>query len=172
MDADVAFGFLGHFSVLVFYLFITFLCLKMTARASEGGALHNRQICPQAQRAAKLSVLSPQITLMWNNSAFCLWCFSSSYLLLLLLPYHLCYPELTSNCTDFFPSPFNFYVVFLSVLFLSLLMMFLWLHFNQVLLLYCLVIVSAASQCFGSQSAWTADRRVSGCSLPDPISSQ
>lgn len=37
----------------------------------------------------KLSVLSPQITLMWNNLAFCRWCFSSSCLLC-LLPYHLC----------------------------------------------------------------------------------
>lgn len=93
------------------YLFINFLCFKMTARAREEGALHNRQICPRARRAAKLSVLSPQITLMWNNSAFCLWCFSSSCLLL-LLPYHLCYPELTSQLYRFFPKPIKFYIIF------------------------------------------------------------
>lgn len=79
----------------------------MTARASEEGALHNRQICPQARKAAKLSVLSPQITVMWNNSAFCLWCFSSSCLLL-LLPYHfmLSWVDL-QKCTEISPSPLS-----------------------------------------------------------------
>lgn len=90
----------------------------MTARASEEGALHNRQICPQARKAAKLSVLSPQITLMWNNSAFCLWCFSSSCLPL-LLPYHLCYPELTSQMYWNFTKPIKFHTIFLLSFFSS-----------------------------------------------------
>lgn len=51
------------------------LCFKLDILVSEEGALHNRQIWPEAPRAAKLSVLSPQITLMWNNFIFCLWCF-------------------------------------------------------------------------------------------------
>lgn len=113
MDVDIACALLSQFSVLVFYLFIHFLCFKMTARTREEGALHNRQICPQARRAAKLSVLSPQITLMWNNSAFCLWCFSSSCLPL-LPPYHLCYPELTSQLYRFFfHKSIKFHVIFL-----------------------------------------------------------
>lgn len=158
---------MGHFSVLVFYLFINFLCFETTARVSEGGALHNRQICPPARRAAKLSVLSPQITLMWNNSAFCLWCFSSSCLLLLLLKLSWVNPQLYT--VIFFPKTIKFYVV--CVFFFSFLaVVLLWLHFNPILLL-CLFLVSAAAQCFGSQSARTADWRVSGCSLPDLISS-
>lgn len=51
------------------------LCFKVNILVSEEGALHNRQIWPEALRVAILSVLSPQITLMWNNLAFCLWCF-------------------------------------------------------------------------------------------------
>lgn len=143
MGADVAFGFLrATFQWPINYLFIRFLCFKMTARASEGGALHNRRICPPARRPAKLSVLSPQITLMWNNSAFCLWCFSSSCLL--LIPYRLCYPELTPNCTDFFPSPLSFMLCF----FFFLVVLFLWLHFSPVLLLYCLPLVSCSPAVF------------------------
>lgn len=51
------------------------LCFKLTILVSGEGALHNRQIWPEAPRATKLSVLSPQITLMWNNLVLCLWCF-------------------------------------------------------------------------------------------------
>lgn len=43
------------------------LCFKLGILVSEDGALHNRHIWPEAPRAAKFSVLSPQITLMWNN---------------------------------------------------------------------------------------------------------
>lgn len=118
MGEYIACAFSGHFAVVVFYLFINFLCFKMTARASEEGALHNRQICPQARKAAKLSVLSPQITLMWNNSAFCLWCFSSSCLPL-LLPYHLCYPELTSQMYWNFTKPIKFHTIFFLSFFSS-----------------------------------------------------
>lgn len=35
--------------------------------SSEEGELHNRRILPEACSAAKLSVLSPQITPLWNN---------------------------------------------------------------------------------------------------------
>lgn len=64
------------------------LCFKLDILVSEEGALHNRQIWPEALRAAKLSVLSPQITLMWNNFIFCLWCF----------------PLISLCCTHPFPS--------------------------------------------------------------------
>lgn len=36
----------------------------------EKGKLHNRQIWPEASRATKLSVLSPQIRLLQNNLVF------------------------------------------------------------------------------------------------------
>lgn len=38
--------------------------------------------------------------------------------------------------------------------------------------LHCVFLLSAASQYFGPKVAWLADWRVSGCSLPDLISSQ
>lgn len=83
----------------------------------------------------------------------------------------LSYPELTPNCTQlfFFPRPLSF-MLCVCFFFSFLAVVLLWLHFNPILLL-CLFLVSAAAQCFGSQSARTADWRVSGCSLPDLISS-
>lgn len=92
-----------HFAVVVLLLlsFQKMICVfKRTVLVSEEGALHNRQIWPEAPRAAKLSVLSPQITLMWNNLVFCLWCFSSCCAVV-LLSYHLSYPELPSKYTVF-----------------------------------------------------------------------
>lgn len=91
-----------HF--LIVFAFITIysendLYFKLTVLVSEG-VLHNRQFWPEAPRAAKLWVLSPQITLMWNNLVFCLWCFSAPCAVC-LLPYHLSYPELTPNCIGF-----------------------------------------------------------------------
>lgn len=71
------------------------LCLKPSVLVSEEGALHNRQIWPEAPRATKL--LSPRITMMWNNLVFRLWCFPSPCYVL-LLSYHLSYPQLTSKC--------------------------------------------------------------------------
>lgn len=90
-----------HFAMVVLSLlsFQKTICVfKRTVLVSEEGALHNRQIWPEAPRAAKLSVLSPQITLMWNNLVFCLWCFSSRCAVV-LLSYRLSYPELTSKYT-------------------------------------------------------------------------
>lgn len=57
------------------FVLVILLCFKLDILVSAEGVLHNRQIWPEAPRAAKLSVLSPQITLMWNNLVFCLWCF-------------------------------------------------------------------------------------------------
>lgn len=92
-----------HFAVAVLLL-LSFskidLCFKVNVLVSEERVLHNRQIWPEAPRAANLSVLSPQITLMWNNLVFCLWCFSFPFAVLLLY-YHLSYPELTSKSTEF-----------------------------------------------------------------------
>ena len=61
------------------------LCFKLSVLVSKEGALHNRQIWPEAPRAAKLSVLSPQITLSWNNLEFCLRCSSFSPVFLFIL---------------------------------------------------------------------------------------
>lgn len=70
---------LSHFTVTLWCLPFYYnpfpendLCFKLSVLVSEEGALHNRQIWPEASRAAKLSVLSLQITMRWNNLVFCL----------------------------------------------------------------------------------------------------
>lgn len=89
------------------YLFISLflendLCFKLNSSVSEEGALHNSQIWPEAARAAKVSDLSPQITLMWNNLVFCLWCFPLFSLCCAHPLDHPSSPAMTSSCIYLF----------------------------------------------------------------------
>lgn len=136
-----------HFAMVVLLLlsFQKMICVLV----SEEGVLHNRQIWPEAWRAAKLSVLIPQITLMWNNLVFCLWCFSSRCAVV-LLSYHLSYPELTSKYTLF--SQAHHAILYISFVFI-LQLFGLWLVACTYLVFFCFTLCVSclsASQCLGS----------------------
>ena len=138
------------------------LCFKLDILVSEEGALHNRQIWPEAQRAAKLSVLSPQITLMWNNLVFCLWCFPPFSLCCTphLLSFILSWNDLQMYCIFLL-----YYTVYFLCFNLAVLCLVVCTYLVVSYLTLFVTILSAASQYFGPQSARLAVWRVSGGSL-------
>uniref|UniRef100_A0A7N9B0X3 Unc-13 homolog C n=1 Tax=Mastacembelus armatus TaxID=205130 RepID=A0A7N9B0X3_9TELE len=90
----------------------------------------------------------------------------------IIASYNLSYPELTSNCTVFFQV--HCVTLFIAVVF-SLLLFALCMVVSTYLVflaLHCVFHLSAASQCFGSQSAGLAVWRVSEDSFPDLFGSQ
>lgn len=162
------------------YPFIPFfsendLCSKLDILVSEEGALHNRQIWPEAPRVAKLSSQKSWAhKLHWCGIIWFFACGASlpSLCAVLLLSYHLSYPELTFKYTVF---------SLLSVVWLCARFILMLLHralcvakhiYLIFLILHFMFNFYAVSQSFGSQSARLADWRVSGSSHPHMITSQ